>query len=166
MKISTAEARDFEYQMSFCANRLLIATSSKCFCVVARSFSQPISLGTNFALISRVELVFLSASRVSPHFREDAALRPDERKQIRIARGRRDEPLPFPRGDGSESKLEIYRDRRLQQRLGWVLRVQVSVNTLPTWNLRIPSSYDMCIPRVLGDKRPNLRNVHTLRRHP
>lgn len=92
----------------------------------ALAFSHPISFGTNFALISRVELVFLSASRVSPLSR-DVALRPDERKQIRGAGGE-EEMSYFLHGGGSESKLEIYRDQGWQR--GWVLRVQVSVNTL------------------------------------
>lgn len=50
--------------MTFYTNRLLIVIVMPLY---SFSFSHPISFGTNFALISRVELIFLSTSRVSPH---------------------------------------------------------------------------------------------------
>lgn len=92
----------------------------------ALAFSHPISFGTNFALISRVELVFLSASRVSPLSR-DVALRSDERKQIRGAGEKKRWATSFAVAEARASwKSTVTKG---WQR-GWVLRVQVNVNTL------------------------------------
>lgn len=105
--MSTATVMQTQIQNDFLHKSSLIANLMP-LC----SFSHPISFGTNFALISRVELVFLSTSlvHISPLSREDATLRPNEKKYKNSWERRRNEPFPFLRDGGSESKLEIYRD--------------------------------------------------------